>query len=338
MKKVLSIVLVVLMHISLVAFVFCDAQISDLLLGKDLKFGVSVTAAYGEIKNASGEEDGSGEAVVNIAAVLVDKKGRIVKCTLDCASSKAMWTSEGEAVPVNDFKTKYELGDGYGMVAWGGAVKEWYQQADAFAKVCEGKTVDEIKAMVVDGYKGNEEIIAAGCTIAISDFVSSVENAVLNATWCDATDEDSVEIGVQTSASTDNDAKTVKISSSVVCAAVNTNKEIIISSTDVAELTFAFNEIGESVTDTASPVITKRAAGFDYKMSEYGIYQDMNGDDKVLEWFQQADAFDASLKGKNKEGVAALADEIGYGSDALQAAGCTIHIGDMVKAAIKVTE
>ena len=68
-------------------------------------------------------------------------------------------------------------------------------------------------------------------------------------------------------------------------------------------------------------------------MAAYG--QDLNSDGKVLEWFEQADAFNAACIGKTKNDIASLSNESGYGSDDLQKAGCTINIGDMVKALSK---
>ena len=68
-------------------------------------------------------------------------------------------------------------------------------------------------------------------------------------------------------------------------------------------------------------------------MSVYGT--DLNGDGTVKEWYEQADAFDAACAGLDKDGIAALAIETGYGAETLQTAGCTIHVSDMVKAAVK---
>ena len=78
---------------------------------------------------------------------------------------------------------------------------------------------------------------------------------------------------------------------------------------------------------------TKKDAGANYGMAQYG--QDLNGDGTVKEWFEQADAFNAACIGKTASELSALAVETGYGATDLQTAGCTIHIGDMVKAAVK---
>ncbi len=342
MKKVLSIMLVVLMHISLVGLIGCDDIITEALMGKELKFGVGVCASYGEIKSATDEVDGSGEAIVDIAAVLVDAKGRIVKCDVDCASSKIAWTNEGKAVISTEFKTKAELGDGYNMVAWGGAVQEWYKQADSFEEMCEGKTIDEVKAMVVDGYKPNEDLVNAGCTIAVSGFVGAVEKAVANAVVSNATEESGVNIGVQTSA-TPNDATgetdgNIEVASTVVAVVTDESGKISRSVTDVATVKFTFNTKGENTTYTEIELRTKREAGESYGMASSPYAQDLNGDGVVKEWFQQADAFDVALVGKDAQGVATLAVETGYGSNELQTAGCTIHVGDMIKAAVKAVK
>ncbi len=337
MKKFISIALVILMHISLVGLIGCDGILTEALMGKELKFGMGVLASYGETKNATDEADGSGEAVVDVAAVLIDAKGRIVKCTVDCASSTVSWANDGKAVAPAEFKTKAELGDGYNMVAWGGAVQEWYKQAESFAKMCEGKTIEEVKAMVVDGYKPNEDLVNAGCTIAVSGFVGAVEKAVANAAASNATEESIINLGVQTSA-TPNDATSegdgnIEVASTVVAVVIDENKNISQSVTDVATVKFTFNAKGENTTYTDNALTTKREAGENYGMAAYG--QDLNGDGVVKEWFEQANAFDAALVGKEYNGIEALTTEIGYGSDELQAAGCTVHVGDMQKAAIK---
>ena len=59
------------------------------------------------------------------------------------ASNTVKFTADGKAVASAEFKTKYELGKDYNMVAYGGATKEWFEQADAFETVVAGKTLTE---------------------------------------------------------------------------------------------------------------------------------------------------------------------------------------------------
>ena len=110
---------------------------------------------------------GAGEYIsdVTYAAVTVDANGKIVACELDTASNTVNFTTDGKAVANNEFKTKYELGNDYNMVKYGGSAKEWFEQADAFEKVVVGKTLDEVKALVVNGDKGTDEVLTAGCRL-----------------------------------------------------------------------------------------------------------------------------------------------------------------------------
>ena len=59
------------------------------------------------------------------------------------------------------------------MVAYGGAAKEWYEQAAAFDSVCLGKTAGEIEGLIGEDFKGTEEVQTAGCTVYVSGFVKA---------------------------------------------------------------------------------------------------------------------------------------------------------------------
>ena len=69
--------------------------------------------------------------------------------------------------------SKKAKGADYGMVAYGGAAKEWFEQAAAFDAACVGKTADEIAGLVAEDGKGVEDIQAAGCTIFVTGFVKA---------------------------------------------------------------------------------------------------------------------------------------------------------------------
>ena len=170
MKKILSVVLAALMILSVASFTSCGETKAE-----NVKFGMGVCAAYGDVTSADGETNGTGEVIATVAAVLVDAEGKIVKCEIDTADNTAEYTSTGAAV-AGEFATKYELGDNYYMAAFGsdlngdGKVLEWYAQADAFEAACAGLDANGIAALVVNGY-GVDSLQSAGCTIGISDLV-----------------------------------------------------------------------------------------------------------------------------------------------------------------------
>jgi len=331
MKKILSVVLVVLMLVSVMAFVGCEGEKAE-----TLKFGMGVYSYYGDVTDADADTNGSGEVVVTVAAVLLDGEGRIVKADFDTADNTVKYTSDGKAVAAGEFKTKKELGSSYGMVAYGGAVKEWFEQVDALESVIAGKTLDEVKAMVVNGYKGNDDIINAGCTIGISDFVYALEKAVANAKDSAATAEETLNIGIVTvqknSDATEEKNGAAELVVTAVAAAVGKDGKVAVACSETLAVNFSFDMAGASTLDTSAALKTKDELGTAYNMSAYG--SDLNGDGIVKEWNEQADIFDAACAGLDAAGIAALAVN-GYGVESLQTAGCTVGITDLVKAAVK---
>lgn len=335
MKRFLSIVLAVVM--TAVLFAGCGSA-------KTVKFGLGVYAYYEEGVNATEEADGSGEVIATAAAVMLDADGKIVKCVIDTVDYTANWTLAGEDITNEndeDIKTKYELGANYGMAAYGndvngdGKVLEWFEQIDAFCKVVEGKTIDEVKAMVVNGYQGNEEVMNAGCTMGISDYVKALEKAVANAKDSGATANDTLKLAFVSAdegkGATEEADGNVELEVTIVGAAV-ANGKVSAMVTDAVQAAFTFNTSGAATYDAAKEIKTKLELGTAYNMAAYGA--DLNGDGKVLEWNEQAAAFDAECVGKTASEISALVVD-GYGVEALQTAGCTIGITDMVKAAVK---
>ena len=333
MKRLLSIVLALVLVASL--FAGCGAA-------KTVKFGTGVYAYYGEGTNATEEADGEGEVVVTAAAVMVDADGKIVKCVIDCVDYTANWTLAGETAAKGDIKTKYELGTNYGMAAYGndvngdGKVLEWFEQIDAFCKAVEGKTIDEVKAMVVNGYQGNEEIMNAGCTMGIADYVKALEKAVANAKDSGATANDTLNVAFvsvdEGKGATEEANGSVSLDVSIVGAAVDSDAKVSAMVTDAVSVSLGFTAAGEAAYDASAEIKTKAELGTNYNMAAYGT--DLNGDGKVLEWNEQAAVFDAECLGKTASEISALVVE-GYGVESLQTAGCTIRISDMVKAAVK---
>jgi hypothetical protein len=80
---------------------------------------------------------------------------------------------------------------------------------------------------------------------------------------------------------------------------------------------------------------SKAELGDAYGMASAVTWGDVNGDGKVLEWYAQAQAFEAHVVGMTAEEVAAMetaTNSIGYQSSTdadLLAAGCTIQITTM---------
>ena len=341
MKKILSLALVLVMVLSVVALVGCSGDAAT------LKFGVGVTASYAKATDAGEEGDGTGELAADVVAVLVDTDGKIVKCALDTVQNKVAYTTEGKAVALSEFKTKYELGKDYGMATnpysqdlnGDGVVKEWNEQADAFVKAVEGKTIEEAKKLVAEDGYGVEELQTAGCTINVGSFIKALEKAVANAVDSNATADSALKIGiVSTGKTTDVSEETaegkIELDVAIAATALDAENKVVAIVSDALQATFTFDAKGISTTDTTAELKTKKEKGADYGMATNPYSQDLNGDGVVKEWFEQAAAFDAACVGKDAKGISALVVE-GYGVEELQTAGCTIAIADMVEAAVK---
>ncbi len=329
MKKLLCLSLSVLMVVS---FVGCKKE------AETLKFGMGVVTAVSKASNAEADANGQGKTTTNAAVVTVDAAGKIVACELDTADATVAYTGDGKAVANESFATKYELGDAYNMVAYGGSVKEWYEQADAFETVVCGKTLDEVKALVAGENKGTEEVINAGCTIMINEFVQAIEKAYNNAVASDVTAEHTLKLGVSTAQSckdaTEDAAGQNQLETTFLAVALDAEGKVVAAASDCVQVKFTFDATGASTYDLTKAVSSKKEAGTNYGMSAYGT--DLNGDGVVKEWNEQAAAFDAACVGKTVAEIAGLANADGYGNADLQTAGCTMAVDGFVKAAGKL--
>lgn len=331
MKKLLSVLLSVVMILSVLSLVGC---------GSPLKLGVGIVSYVDEIKSADADTNGTSTSDSTVAAVLVDEDGKIVKCAIDVVSATMSFTSKGEYVKADEIKTKYELGNDYGMVAYGKAQKEWFEQVDAFVSLVEGKTLQEVQALVATDGKGNDEVINAGCTIIITDFVTALEKAVTTAQESGASAKDTLKIGIvstQTGAkNATEEAEGANEIDTTVSAIASKNGKVTAILTDAFTSTVNFDTKGAVASTSKIDVSTKLELSDRYGMAQYG--QDLNGDGVVKEWYDQAAAFNNAVLGKDADGISALANDKGYGTDEIQTAGCTINIADMVKAAVKAAK
>lgn len=326
MKKLLALLLAVLALVSVISLAGCGKKASE----ETLKFGMGVYSYIADATSATADKNGTGEVVGTVAAVLLDKDGKVISCALDTADNTVNFTNDGKAVKAADFKTKYEAGDAYGMVAYGNAKKEWFEQADAFAGVVKGKTLAEIKALVA-GDKATDEVINAGCTIDVADFIKAVEKAINNAKEVKASADATIKLGVVSSQTAVKDATAEakgsnEVSTTFAAALLGADKKVIKLVTDCTQTAFDFDNKGATTTAKAD-VTTKREAGDNYGMVAYG--------NAKKEWYAQADAFDKLCEGKNSSEISALVTDSGKGTDEVQSAGCTIYVTDLVKAAVK---
>ena len=293
-----------------------------------LKTGLYLSAGIGDSKSATAEENGEGKYDVTLVAVLVDDNGVIQDCIIDGITASVKFdasgaiTSDLTAAP----QTKNELGENYGMVAYGGAVAEWDAQAAALAAFAVGKTAEELRSGAVDetGYAPEGTDLATSATIYLGGYVSAIEAAVANAQHLGAQAGDVLKLatvtGIDSSKSADaENAGNAQLD--VTVTALTMNGETITScAIDAVQAKVAFDASGVVTTDLTAPVQTKNELGENYGMVAWG--------GAIAEWDAQVASFASYITGKTLAEVTGIAvDESTHPTDADLATSVTIAIG-----------
>lgn len=291
------------------------------------RLGLGIHAFMGGSVNASEDSDGAGSVVETVAAVFFDGDGKVISCRLDCAELPLRFSYDGKFVAEDEYETKKEMGSAYGMSS-AGAKLEWYEQAEAFEKVCVGKSMKEIRSLSENG-KAADEMINAGCTIDVSDFILAIENAAEDAVVTESSESDMLTLAVSSAGSgSDAAADSAGYSSAEsTFAAVLTDTDGVVSACriDCVDSKISFSIDGTAEDPVSSNLKSKRQLGKDYGMKEAGA---------KYEWYEQADRFERSCVGKTLAGIISL--QVGdYGNEEVQKAGCTVKVTGMIKAITK---
>ncbi len=294
------------------------------------------TLGMGISLSTDSSDTGNAQVDATVAAVVTDAEGKIVACRLDVAQSK-MDISEGTVDTAATFLTKMEKGDDYGMVAYGNAIAEWYDQAKAFESYVVGKTGEEVAALETvlneSGHNvSTDETLLAGCTMDIVAFKEAVAKACSGVNTMSFTADGAFTLGVaaKTTAAestdpTDDADGIVKMYTDFGAAVVDANGVILAAVNDATQPQISFNADGE-ITDTVFKG-TKMELGDDYGMVAYGA--------AIAEWDAQSAAFSAYTVGKTADEVRAIEttqNDHGYSvaADETLFASCTMQITGMM--------
>ncbi len=293
-----------------------------------VKTGLYISTGVGESKSAAADAEGEAKYDVTMVAVLVDDNGVIQDCIIDGISTSVKFdasgavTSDLAAAP----QTKNELGENYGMVAWGGAIAEWDAQAAALANYAVGKTVEELKNGAIDetGKAPAGSDLASSATIYLGGYVSAIEAAVANAAHLGAQAGDELKLATTASIGSSKNADAENAGNAQLDADVTalTMKDGVITSCaiDSVQAKVAFDAAGVITSDVTAPVQTKNELGGNYGMVAWA--------GAIAEWDEQAASFAAYVTGKTPAEVAGIAVTEGTKpSDADLAASVTIAIG-----------
>ncbi len=166
-----------------------DDQAQTFKTAGEFKLGVAAKTTAAESTAATSDKDGSVKMYTDFGAAVVGADGKILAALTDAIQPQIAINTLGEIVDKSFKDTKRVLKSGYGMEGkvdnnGDGVMKEWFEQADAYAKYAVGKTGAELKAMetelVNNHYISKDKtLLSAGCTIQVTGL-----NAVVGAA-CD---------------------------------------------------------------------------------------------------------------------------------------------------------
>lgn len=133
--------------------------------------GLAITVSLKNSSNATEEANGSAEVTANIAASAVDANGKMTAVYVDTLQAIVSFDLNGKITNDVDKEvlSKHQLKDTYGMKAFSSIQKEWYEQADAFAAYCIGKTANDMYSITVNQETGLVDGLS-GCTMHPGNF------------------------------------------------------------------------------------------------------------------------------------------------------------------------
>ena len=283
---------------------------------------VAVLASLADSKSAEGENAGNAQLNVDVAALNMNGK-TITACALDAVQAKVAFDASG--VITSDVtaavQTKNELGEGYGMKAWGKATYEWNEQAANFAAYVTGKTAAEVAGIAIDeGTKPTDADLSTSVTIAIGGFQALIAKAAQTPGV-----KTGLAIIAGAEAGTKDENNTIEYDVTIAAVLVDDNGVILDCVIDSLGATLAYDAAGAIVTDLTAALATKTELGDAYGMKAYG--------GATYEWYEQAAALAQFAIGKTVEELKAGAvNESGKAADADLATTATIYLGGYVAA------
>ncbi len=133
-----------------------------------VSFKSASTLTAGLAVNADVAQENADVSYTADFAATVFADGKIVAAIIDSNEASAK-VADGKVGTITLDVTKLEKGDAYGMVEYGDAIAEWYQQAQAYANTAVGKNADELKSLATEG--------VSGCTMYAGGYKAALEKA-----------------------------------------------------------------------------------------------------------------------------------------------------------------
>ena len=265
---------------------------------------------------------------VTVAALVLDKDGKIEDCQLD-ELDFTVSLKDGEAQsPAAALTTKGEKGDAYTPTkedtgSDNSLSASWEDQAEAFCDFAEGKTVGEITGLATTDGKSEK---VQGCDLILTDFIQAIERASKMAKAHDIGADDDLHLAVVAAEAQESTTDKPRYDVELAAVTLDEKERITGCMTDSVQMKLTVTD--GVFTTLSGPVESKRQAGDGYGMKEASAIK--------REWYEQADAFDTFARGKTAAELTATATDAEGRADAVS--GCTISVTGMVKSAAKAAQ
>ncbi len=261
-----------------------------------------------------------------VAAVVLDKDGKITECKLDEAEFPVELKSGVLQVAV-DLLTKGETED-YTLTdrdlgAGNTSRASWDDQVEAFCDYVEGMTGAQVSAIAATD--GKSEMIE-GCDLIITDFISAVHEATRNAKSKNIGAGDELELAVSVAKSGESTDAKPQFDIEMAAVTLGGDDRITACLTDTAQAKLTVEN--SLFSHAAGKMDTKRGKGDGYGMKQASSIK--------KEWYEQADAFDAYAVGKTAEELSKLS--VGNDGKTDAVSGCTMAVSGMLKNAVKAAD
>ncbi len=296
-----------------------------------VKTGLAIIPTVAESTSAAADAEGEAKYDVTMVAVTVTDDGVIESCLIDSLPASVKFDSTGAITTdlSTTFPTKNELGEDYGMKAYGGAKYEWNEQVAALAEYAKGKTVEQLrKGAVNEAGMAADADLASTATIHLGSFVSGIEAAVANAAHMGAQAGDQLKLAslnkLTKSTAPEGEKNGVAQLDADITAMTMNGDTITSCYIDSVQAKVEFDTAGTIVTDLSAPVLTKNQLGENYGMKAWG--------NAIAEWDQQTAAFCKYVTGKTAQQVSGISvNEKTAPTDADLSSSVTISIGGFQK-------
>ena len=335
MKKVLSLVLTAVMSLSVMAAcsnktttaggdkttaAVTTAKAGDNkteATGKIAKVGIGQNGSIMSSKDFTADKGGVAQSDVIIAAVALDKDGKIVEVKFDSAQTKVEFNPDGTIkTDVNTpAKTKKELGDAYGMKKNSKIGKEWHEQIAALEKWMVGKTPEQVASMKTkkgadDNHPAvpDEADLTSSVSITVQDYLAAVSEAAKNAVEVKG-GADKMGLGVITflekSKAKTADKGAVAGMDTYMSVTAFKDGKVAYNYIDAMQASVAYDAAGKVTSKKDEALKTKQELKDAYNMkAQSGIKK---------EWYEQANALSTWMVGKSADQIKGmkLADKSG---------------------------